>query len=105
MRKILLFSLFSAVGMSAFAQKTAKKPLDHSVYDSWQNISNQNISNDGKWIVYVVKPQQGDASMVISTAKNTGKVTVARADTARFTSDSKYAVFLIRPFYAATRLA
>ncbi|WP_345952045.1 prolyl oligopeptidase family serine peptidase [Mucilaginibacter sp. PAMB04274] len=105
MRKILLLGLFSAASMSVFAQQAAKKPLDHSVYDSWQSVANQNISNDGKWVVYVVRPQQGDANMVITTVKNAGKITIPRADTARFTADSKYAVFLIRPFYAATRMA
>lgn len=105
MRKILLLSLFSASTLGAFAQTASKKPLDHSVYDGWQSVTNQNITNDGKWVIYVVKPQQGDASMVISSAKNTNKITVPRADTARFTNDSKYAVFLIRPFYAATRMA
>ena len=105
MRKILLLSLFSAAGMSVLAQKASKKPLDHSVYDSWQSVANQIVSNDGKWVVYVVRPQQGDANMVIVTSKNTGKLTIPRADTARFTSDSKYAVFLIRPPYAVTRMA
>ena len=105
MRKILLLSLFSAAGLSVYAQKAAKKPLDHSVYDSWQSVANQIVSNDGKWVGYVVRPQQGDANMVIATTKNTGKLTIARADTARFTSDSKYAVFLIRAPYAVTRMA
>jgi dipeptidyl aminopeptidase/acylaminoacyl peptidase len=105
MRKILLFSLLSVASLGALAQKVAKKPLDHSVYDGWQNVANQLITNDGKWVVYVVKPQQGDANMVITTAKNTGKLMIPRADTARFTNDSKYAVFLIRPSYAATRAA
>jgi dipeptidyl aminopeptidase/acylaminoacyl peptidase len=105
MRKILLLSLFTVAGLSVSAQKVSKKPLDHYVYDGWQALSNQNISNDGKWVVYVVKPQQGDANMVITTATNTRKVNVPRADTARFTNDSKYAVFLIRPYYAATRMA
>ncbi|WP_295771511.1 prolyl oligopeptidase family serine peptidase [uncultured Mucilaginibacter sp.] len=105
MRKVLLLSLFSAASMSVFAQKAAKKPLDHSVYDGWQAVANQIITNDGKWVAYVVKPQQGDANMVITSSKNTGKFTVTRADTARFTADSKYAVFLIRAPYAVTRAA
>ncbi|MDT3401558.1 alpha/beta hydrolase family protein [Mucilaginibacter terrae] len=105
MRKVLLLSLFSAASMGVFAQKAAKKPLDHSVYDSWQSVTNSIITNDGKWVAYVVKPQEGDASMVITTPKNTGKFTIQRADTARFTADSKYAVFLIRAPFAATRLA
>jgi len=105
MRKLLLLPLLCFLVDAASAQTTAKKPLDHSVYDSWQSISNERISDDGKWVLYVVKPQQGDATLVISTAKNSNKIQVPRADTARVTADSKYAAFLIRPFYAATRLA
>lgn len=37
-----------------------KKPLDHSVYDSWQNIGTRKISNDGKWIAYSVDAQEGN---------------------------------------------
>ncbi|MVN22605.1 alpha/beta hydrolase family protein [Mucilaginibacter arboris] len=105
MQKLLLLPLLCFLFATTSAQTTAKKPLDHSVYDGWQNIANDRISDDGKWILYVVKPQVGDANLVISTSKNSNKITVPRADTARITADSKYAVFLIRPFYAATRLA
>ncbi|MGI4729151.1 MAG: prolyl oligopeptidase family serine peptidase [Janthinobacterium lividum] len=105
MRKILLLPFFYFLVDAASAQTTVKKPLDHSVYDGWQSITNEHISDDGKWISYVIKPQQGDATLVISTAKNSNKFQVPRADTARFTADAKYAAFLIRPFYAAVRLA
>ena len=105
MKKILLplFILFIFFGASA--QKISKKPLDHSVYDAWQSIANEHISNDGKWILYVIKPQEGDATLVVTDAKNTGKFQVPRADTARFTADSKYAVVLIRPFFKDIRQA
>ena len=105
MRKTLpiLFSVF--LFLNAFAQKPSKKPLDHSVFDGWQSISGQRISNDGKWILYVVKPQEGDAELVITNSKNTSKVHIPRADTARFSSDGKFAVFQIRPFFKDTRQA
>ncbi|MGI4750373.1 MAG: prolyl oligopeptidase family serine peptidase [Janthinobacterium lividum] len=105
MRKLLLLPLLCFIFDAASAQSTAKKPLDQSVYDGWQSVTNERISDDGKWVLYVVKPQQGDATLVISNAKNSNKIQVPRADTARITSDSKYAAFLIRPYYAATRLA
>ncbi len=90
MRKIL-FVLFLVISFhGAFAQTAKKKPLDNSVFDGWQNTANQRISDDGKWILYVVKPQQGDAGLVITNAKNTYKFEIPRADTARFTSDSKF---------------
>jgi dipeptidyl aminopeptidase/acylaminoacyl peptidase len=105
MHKILLIACLSAVCFSASAQKTSKRPLDHSVFDGWQSISAQRICNNGKWVLYVVKPQQGDAELVITNTKNTGKIRIARADTARFSSDGKFAVFQIRPFYKDTRKA
>ncbi|WP_299287545.1 prolyl oligopeptidase family serine peptidase [uncultured Mucilaginibacter sp.] len=105
MHKTLLLPLLCFLLDAASAQTTAKKPLDHSVYDGWQSISNERISDDGKWVSYVIKPQQGDATLVISTVKNSNKIQVPRADTARITADSKYAAFLIRPFYAAIRMA
>ncbi|GAB3904586.1 prolyl oligopeptidase family serine peptidase [Mucilaginibacter boryungensis] len=102
MRKILLLSVFLIIYLSVEAQK---KPLDHSVYDGWQSVTNQIISENGKWILYVVKPQAGDANLVITDPQRKYNLQVPRADTARLTSDAKYAAFLIRPFYAAVRQA
>ncbi|NCD72165.1 alpha/beta hydrolase family protein [Mucilaginibacter agri] len=105
MRKLLLLTVGIAAAYGAHAQQASKKPIDHSVYDGWQSVANERISNDGKWITYVVKPQQGDASLVITDAKNNKPFHVQRADTVRFTGDSKYAIFLIRPFYKDIRQA
>jgi dipeptidyl aminopeptidase/acylaminoacyl peptidase len=105
MKKLLLPIFLLLAFFGSHAQKVSKKPLDHSVYDEWQSISDQHISNDGKWIAYVINQQQGDANLVITTSRNTNKFTVPRADTVRITNDSKYAVFMIRPFYQETRQA
>ncbi|TFF36686.1 alpha/beta hydrolase family protein [Mucilaginibacter psychrotolerans] len=105
MKKTLLPALLLLVCINTFAQKNSKKPLDQSVYDGWQSISNPLISNDGKWVLYVVKPQEGDANLVLTDAKNKKPFAVPRADTARFTADSKYAVFMIRPFFKDIRQA
>jgi dipeptidyl aminopeptidase/acylaminoacyl peptidase len=105
MRKalLLLFSIF--LSLNIFAQKPSKKPLDHTVFDGWQSIEKQHISNDGKWVSYIIKRQQGDDELVITDAKNTSKIKIPRADTACFSSDSKFITFLIRPFYKAIREA
>ncbi len=105
MRKFLFISGLLLTGVQSFAQTAIKKPLDHSVYDGWQSISNARISNNGKWIIYAVKPQEGDANLYITSANNTGKISIPRADTARITTDSKYAVFLIKPFFKDLRQA
>ncbi len=104
MRKILFFILFLSAVFNVRAQQV-KKPIDHSVYDGWQSVANSRISNDGKWISYVIRPQAGDATLIFTDVKNAAPFKVKRADTIRFTGDSKYAVFLIRPFYQETRQA
>ncbi|GAB2689426.1 prolyl oligopeptidase family serine peptidase [Mucilaginibacter koreensis] len=106
MHKFLLTTgLIAATAFQSFAQTSPKKPIDHSVYDGWQSISNERISNNGKWVVYAVKPQQGDANLYITNVNGSSKLQIPRGDTARITNDSKYGIFLIRAFYSDTRQA
>jgi hypothetical protein len=103
MKKLLILGIVLCITIAASAQKINKKPLDHSVFDGWQSISGERISNDGKWVLYTIKPQAGDASLVITDAANSNKVSIPRSDTARFTADSKYTVLMIKPFFAEVR--
>ncbi len=102
MKKLLVTSLFLAFFYSGFSQK---KPLDHSVYDSWQDIGEHMISNDGKWVVYTIDPQVGDNELVIQSSDAKYKKTVARGYNAVITEDNRYVVFKIKPFYKDTREA
>src|SRR5438132_11154987 len=99
MKKLLpLFLLFS---LQLFAQK---KPLDHSVYDSWQSIGERMISNDGKWVVYTVTPQEGDANLFIQATDGTEyKKQIPRGYNALITEDSRFVVFKIKPLFKETR--
>jgi dipeptidyl aminopeptidase/acylaminoacyl peptidase len=94
--KLLLFSVF------AMAQK---KPLDHSVYDSWQRIGERLISNDGKWVVYTIDPQEGDNELVIQSSDGQYKKTVERGYNAVITEDSRFAIFRVKPYFKDTREA
>lgn len=81
-----------------------KKPLDHTVYDAWENIGERLISNDGKWIVYTVTPQEGDASLYIQSATDLNhKKNIGRGYNALITEDSRFLVFRIKPLYKETR--
>ncbi len=82
-----------------------KKPLDHSVYDSWQHIGERMISNDGKWVVCTIDPQEGDNELVIQSADAQYKKSVPRGYSAVITEDSRYVVFKIKPLYKDTRQA
>lgn len=82
-----------------------KKPLDHTVYDKWQSINSEAISNDGKFVVYSIIPQEGDANLVFQNLHNGKSLEIPRGVEPIITEDSKYTIFLIRPYYAAIRAA
>lgn len=103
MKKLLISAIALGACLVASAQKINKKPLDHTVFDGWQSVTGENISNNGAWIFYTIKPQAGDAQLVITNPKQTQKTVIPRADTARFSSDSKYVIALIKPFYQDVR--
>ncbi|HWJ29868.1 MAG TPA: hypothetical protein VNS32_25235, partial [Flavisolibacter sp.] len=81
-----------------------KKPLDHSVYDGWQSIGEKMISNDGKWVVYTITPQAGDAILWIKSSDRAGyQKAVPRGYNAKITDDSRFVIFKIKPLYNETR--
>ena len=102
MKKVFL-PAFLFICLSAAAQN--KKPLDHSVYDGWKSISERMISNDGKFVVYIVNPQEGDGELFIQNISTEYKKVIARGYNAVITEDSRYVVFKIKPFFQDTRQA
>lgn len=82
-----------------------KKPLDHTVYDSWQSALYSVISNDGRFISYVISPQEGDNELVITNITNGEELRVPRGGAATISEDSKWAAFTIKAPFAATREA
>lgn len=96
-------SLFLLSPFLLFAQK---KPLDHTVYDSWQSIGERAISNNGNWVVYTVTPQEGDGVLYIQSTEDTAnKRAVSRGYNATLTDDSRFVVFKIKPLFKETREA
>ncbi|WP_235324637.1 hypothetical protein [Pedobacter lusitanus] len=93
----LIFLLFAT---ATFAQK---KPLDHTVYDSWQSIGVKQLSDNGQWAAYSILQQEGDANLYLNNLTTTSKINVPRGEKLRFSADSKFAAFLIKPLFATTR--
>jgi dipeptidyl aminopeptidase/acylaminoacyl peptidase len=96
----------------SFAQ--SKRPLNHGDYDGWRSIAGERLSNDGKFLVYGVFPQEGDGEIVIRnlvtgkeqrepagarpapavpTPGEEGPAPTARTATLTFSADSKTLVF------------
>ncbi|WP_316783993.1 prolyl oligopeptidase family serine peptidase [Pedobacter frigiditerrae] len=121
MQKKLTFFLLLTASV-AFAQK---KPLDHTVYDSWESIGTKQVSNDGLWVAHGVSVQEGDANLYFQNSLNAQKIKISRgvapsgggagfggpsgfgggSSSSLFSPDSKFAAFSIKPLFKDTRLA
>lgn len=82
-----------------------KKPLDHSVYDSWQSLGERTISSDGRWIAYSINAQEGDNLLVVRSADSSYYKEIPRGYGAIITNDNQYLVCKIRAPFADTREA
>ncbi|MCS7019372.1 MAG: prolyl oligopeptidase family serine peptidase [Cytophagales bacterium] len=83
---------------SAVQQPTVgKKPLHHGVYDSWKEIAEPQIANNGRLAVFAINPQEGDGKLLIKNLTNNQEDSVPRASGARISFDDAYVVFRIKP--------
>lgn len=101
MRKLVLYIryIICIICIIPSAVLAQKKPLDHTVYDQWQSITNKKVSNNGKWFVYTVNPQEGDGETIVQSFDNTYHKVIPRGYSTTITEDSKYAIVKIRsPF-------
>lgn len=102
MKKLFLILL---LGISVAHVNAEKKPLDHSVYDAWESITQLQVSNDGNYSVYVIAPQEGDSTLCVTNLKTQAFVRIERGCDARITDDSRYVVFKIKPTQAQKKEA
>ena len=81
----MLLLIFS-VGVKA----QSKLPLDHSVYDGWQDIGKMDISLTGQYVYYEVKVQKGDGWLYLQTAKGDTTLKVPRGEDGYFSKNNRY---------------
>ena len=102
MRKISFMLMSLMVAMSSYAEK---KPLDHSVYDSWKRLDAVSVPRNGDVLMYTIAPQEGDVELVIENIRNGQKITVPRATRAVLNEDGTKVLAVIKPFFSQTREA
>ncbi len=105
MYRILSCLLAATSIATGAAAAQPKRPLDHSAYDIWNTIADQRISNDGRWVLYALVPQEGDAELQIQSADGATNYSIARGRSAQFTDDSRFVVTLIKPEHELVREA
>ncbi|MFK7937395.1 MAG: prolyl oligopeptidase family serine peptidase [Saprospiraceae bacterium] len=97
MRLLLSFILLIVI-QTSYAQNAAKKVLGHEELVSWNNLVQEQISPDGRWVTYELKPEEGDTKLVIHDAQNGRDFTFDRSEKAQISANNQYIVFKTKPF-------
>jgi len=82
-----------------------KKVLDHDVYDSWQSVSGTTMTRDGKFLSFMINPQEGDNQLIIRNLTTGEEVTIERGSGVTLSQDGKWAVCTVKPTFAQSRAA
>jgi dipeptidyl aminopeptidase/acylaminoacyl peptidase len=98
----LCFIILIMMSAMLWAQKV---PLDQNVYDGWKSLSSSIISDDGKWVIYEINPQEGDGWLFVCNISTGQKDSVFCATRATLAPDARYLVYQVKPTYAETRKA
>ncbi len=101
MRRLVLFVIILLPSL-LFSQK-AKKPLDFSVYNSWNYINTYSISKDGHYVCYEIKPYKGDSRFVVYDVNNKKKIFFHRGSQAQISPNSNFVAFRVSPQYKTVR--
>ena len=103
--KGLILTMLLVVGALDATGQQAKKPLDHNAYDIWNRIDERALSDDGRWALFSMSPENGDAELRVTSLTSDRAYSVPRGVSARFTEDARHVAFLIKPPKEAVRQA
>jgi dienelactone hydrolase len=78
--------------LTAPAQKPA---LTQDDIAGWKSIASPLISNDGRWVGYQLKPNEGDPTLVLYDTRQQQEHAFARGKDLALSADSRWAAFLI----------
>ena len=92
--KITIVLFFALISTGLYGQK---KTIDHTVYDSWNSISNIKQSPNGTIITYEINPQVGDGKLYIEDGEGNYKRAFNRGKNIQLNYAENFVVFVIKP--------
>ncbi|MFT5142812.1 MAG: dipeptidyl aminopeptidase/acylaminoacyl peptidase [Rhodothermales bacterium] len=102
LRSALCTAALVLFASTAIAQQ--KQALEHADYVRWKVISDEGLSDNGRWAVWREAPDTiGDGRVVVKRTHGDDRFVLSRGDDPRFASD--YLVALVHPSYDSTRQA
>ncbi|MFN1835386.1 S9 family peptidase [Balneola sp. MJW-20] len=74
-----------------------QKVLTIDDYTRWSQIRGTQISNNGQWMAYSLRPNGGDDTLHVTSLNNDTKYIIPNASGVVFSNDNKYAAYSISP--------
>jgi dipeptidyl aminopeptidase/acylaminoacyl peptidase len=104
MKKLLglAFCLLFTTVLTA-QETTAKKKIDHTLYDSWNTIGSILQSQSGELITYSINPSQGDGTFFIEKIDGSLKKSFERGKRPNIHFKENFVVFQIAPQFDTVR--
>jgi dipeptidyl aminopeptidase/acylaminoacyl peptidase len=106
-RRVAAFALALAAALALAhalldAQTDQKKPLTIDDYTKWRRIAGQEISPDGRWVVYTLEltntvPAEAKPVLHLLNLETSVEVTVADATSGSFSPDSTWLAYQVDP--------
>ncbi|MHC1705075.1 MAG: prolyl oligopeptidase family serine peptidase [Tenuifilaceae bacterium] len=104
MKKFFLTVFVAFIALSSYSQ-TNKIPLSHDVYDSWTDLMNPRISDNGRWISYEINPQDGDGNLWLVDSQNDFRISFKRGYRASVSPLNNFIVYQEKPEKVIVRKA
>ncbi|WP_158276160.1 alpha/beta hydrolase family protein [Brumimicrobium oceani] len=87
----------------SYSVNAQKKIIDHTVYNEWKSLRNQNLSAKGNLVTYEINPHRGDGKINIYNAKNNTNIEIAKGKNAVISHNEKVIAFAIHAGYDTIR--
>ena len=95
LRTTLSVLAFLLVAAPLTAQE--KRPLTLDDYGNWSRIQQTVLSSDGKWMAWVQRPNEGDATLFVKELDGNSVHTGVNGTGAAFSDDGRWVSFLTSP--------
>jgi len=86
---------------AAKSDPDTKKVLGLADIGRWSRIANAALSSDGKWLTYVITPNEGDGTLTVRQLDGAKTFTVPVGSAPVFSDDSRYVGYFVAPPSAA----
>lgn len=94
---VLIIFFLAKINAQAPAPTTTKKQLEPADLVGWNQIQSPKISNDGYWVAYALKAEEGDGKLVVWNSGKGSSRSFERGEGAAFSADNQFLAFKIRP--------